>query len=109
MLKIKQMQEIQDLKLRGYSITEIVRFYESQGGKVPSLPTIRKYYNMEVVPKNPGINLAKDKAYDQEPFRSSIIEIARNLGNKDYCISSIHDVLMEKFIDSGEFDDLSMA
>ncbi len=103
MLKMNQMQEIQDFKLRGYSISEIVQFYETQGGKPPSLPTIRKYYNMDVIPKDPGINLVKDKAYDQEPFRSSIIEIARNLGNKDYCVSSIHDVLMEKFIGSGEF------
>ncbi len=42
MLKEKQMQEIQDLKLRGYSINEIVRYYEGQGQKPPSLPTIRK-------------------------------------------------------------------
>lgn len=61
---------------------------------------------MEAIPKNPGVNLARGKAYDQEPFRSSIIEIARNLGSKDYCVSSIHDVLIEKFIDSGEFTEL---
>ena len=41
MLKEKQMQEIQDLKLRGYSMNEIVRYYEEKGQKPPSLPTIR--------------------------------------------------------------------
>ncbi|WP_283410849.1 hypothetical protein [Anoxynatronum buryatiense] len=39
MLSKKYMQEIQDLKLRGYSINEITRYYEEQGRKMPSLPT----------------------------------------------------------------------
>ena len=67
MLKEKQMQEIQDLKLRGYSINEIIRYYEGQGRKKPSLPTIRKYYQMDAVPEFPNRNLIKDKVFDQEP------------------------------------------
>jgi len=78
MLKEKQMQEIQDLKLCGYSISEIVRYYEEQGWKPPSLPTIRKYYKMDAVPEVPNQNLIKDKNFDHEPYRSSIIEIIRN-------------------------------
>src|SRR6516162_3734183 len=98
MLKEKQMQEIQDLKLRGYSINEIVKYYEGQNQKPPSLPTIRKYYQMDAVPEVPNQNLVKDKAFDHEPYRSAIIEIIRNNNKSSYCVSSIHDVLIEKFI-----------
>lgn len=101
MLKEKQMQEIQDLKLRGYSINEIVRYYEGQGQKPPSLPTIRKYYQMNAVPEAPNQNLIKDKAFDHEPYRSSIIEILRNNNKINYCVSSIYDVLVERFIENG--------
>ena len=43
--------------------------------KPPSLPTIRKYFNMDVLPDTPGEKLQKDKAFDVEPFRSAIIEV----------------------------------
>lgn len=101
MLKEKQMQEIQDLKLRGYSINEIVRYYGEQGQKPPSLPTIRKYYQMNALPEAPNQNLIKDKAFDHEPYRSSIIEILRNNNKNNYCVSSIYDVLVERFIENG--------
>ena len=101
MLKKKQMQEIQDLKLRGYSINEIIKYYEEQGQKPPSLPTLRKYYQMDAVPETPNQNLAKDKAFDHEPYRSSIIEIIKNNHKGSYCTSSIYDVLIEKFVENG--------
>ena len=44
MLSKKSMQEIQDLKLRGYSQSEIVDYYIQRGEKPPSKPTIRKHY-----------------------------------------------------------------
>ncbi len=72
MLTIKQMQEIQDLKLRGYSINEIVNHFAEKGKKAPTLPTIRKYYNMSKVPENPNKKLIKDKVFDHKPFRSAI-------------------------------------
>lgn len=100
------MQEIQDLKLRGFSINEIVSHYEEQGKKAPSLPTIRKYYNMDAVPEVPNQNLIKDKVFDHEPFRSAIIEIVRNNNKKDYCVSSVYDVLVERFVESGNFETL---
>lgn len=103
MLTKKQMQEIQDLKLRGFSINEIVSYFEEQGKKAPSLPTIRKYYNMDVVPDVPNQNLMKDKAFDHEPFRSAVIEIVRNNSKKNYCVSSVYDVLIERFVESGNF------
>ncbi|MDD2555541.1 MAG: hypothetical protein PHX16_01440 [Syntrophaceticus sp.] len=80
MLKVKQMQETQDLKLRGYSKSEIVTYYESQGKKPPSRPTINKYYNMDSVPENPNQNLIKDKVFDHEPFRSAIISYGKTTG-----------------------------
>jgi transposase len=107
MLTKVMIQEIQDLKLRGYTKSDIVDYYKSQGMDPPSLPTIRKYYDMDVVPDDPGKNLEKDKAFDHEPFRSVIIEILRNnAGNSDLYISSVYDVLEEKFIDSGEYEKL---
>ena len=53
MLDKTQMQEIQDLKLRGYTKAEILQYYKEQGIKPPSRPTISKYYDMDVIPDNP--------------------------------------------------------
>jgi len=107
MLSKESMQEIQDLKLRGYSQSEIVDYYIQRGKKPPSRPTIRKYYEMNAVPQEPGFKLAKDKAFDQEPFRSMVIEILRNnAANSHMCISSVYDVLEEKFIENGHYESL---
>ena len=100
------MQEIQDLKLRGYTQSEIIDYYKDQGVKPPSRPTISKYFKMDVVPENPGDKLAKDKAFDNEPFRATIIATVEANSNKDFCISSVYDLLEEKFVDSGDFDKL---
>lgn len=106
MLSKKQMQEIQDLKLRGYTKSEIVTYYQEQGIKPPTRPTINKYYDMNVVPDNPGARLAKDKAFDQEPFRSTIITVIETQANQNCCISSVFDVLLEKFVENGAYDSL---
>lgn len=106
MLAKNQMQEIQDLKLRGYTQSEIIDYYKDQGVKPPSRPTISKYFKMDVVPENPGDKLAKDKAFDNEPFRATIIATVEANSNKDFCISSVYDLLEEKFVDSGDFDKL---
>ena len=106
MLAKTQMQEIQDLKLRGYTKSEILDYYREQGQKPPSRPTISKYYNMDVVPDNPGKNLSKNKAFDVSPFREAIITILEANSRKDYCISSVYDLLEEKFIENGEYDSL---
>ena len=89
MLDKKQMQEIQDLKLRGYTKSEILDYYEQQGVKPPSRPTISKYYDMDVVPDNPGAKLSKDKVFDVSPFREAIIAILEDNNRNDYCISTV--------------------
>ena len=44
MLTKTMMQKIQDLKLQGYAEREIAEQLAKAGEKVPSKPTIRKYY-----------------------------------------------------------------
>ena len=106
MLAKNQMQEIQDLKLQGFTQSQIIEYFKEQRRKPPSRPTVAKYFNMDVVPDNPGENLAKDKAFDTEPFRSTIIATLEVNSGKDFCISSVYDLLEEKFVDSGEYDKL---
>jgi hypothetical protein len=93
------MQEIQDFKLMGYSVNEIVRHYKKEGGVAPSLPTIRKYYRMDGVPAEPNRNLQKEKAFDCEPYRSAVIAMLVN--NDGCCASSVYDVLVEEHVESG--------
>ena len=78
MLNKHQMQEIQNLKILGYTKTDIQDYYRKLGGKVPSRPTISKYYDMDVVPDNPGERLIKEKAFDTEPFKEAILSILKN-------------------------------
>jgi hypothetical protein len=105
MLTKQMMQEIIDLKTRGYSVNEIAEHFAGKTGKAPSLPTIRKYYAMDVTPESPGVNLAKDKVFDVEPWKSAIIAILRNNPKKCYG-SSAYDVLEEHFIENGDYERL---
>ena len=43
MLTKTQMQQIQDLKLMGYTKTDIIRYYEARGEKPPSRPTVADF------------------------------------------------------------------
>jgi transposase len=99
------MQEIIDMKLKGFSINEIIEHYKGKTGKAPSRPTIRKYYNMDVIPENPGENLSKDKVFDAEPWKSYIITILKNNQGKCYS-SSVYDVLIERFIENDDYEQL---
>jgi len=105
MLTKQMMQEIIDLKMRGYSVNEIAEHFAGKTGKAPSLPTIRKYYAMDAAPGTPSKNLVKDKVFDAEPWKSAIIAILRNNPRKCYG-SSIYDVLCERFIENGKYDRL---
>jgi hypothetical protein len=105
MLTKQMTQEIIDLNARGYSVNEIAGHFAGKAGKVPSLPTIRKYYAMDVAPGNPGENLTKDKVFDVDPWKSAIIAILRNNPKKCYG-SSVYDVLCARFIENGEYERL---
>jgi hypothetical protein len=104
MLNKEMMQEILDMKAAGFTVGEIRARLAERGGQAPSLSTIRKYYNMGSAPDEPGANLAKPKAFDVEPFRSSIIQIVT--ANPKCQISSVHDVLVERFVEGGAYDGL---
>ena len=106
MLTKTKMQEIQDLKLQGYTKADIIRYYEAQGRKPPSRPTISKYYDMDVIPDDSGAKFAKPKTFDAEPFRSTIIRILEANSGKSFCMSSVYDVLEEKFIENGDYEKL---
>ena len=94
MLNKFMMQEIIDLKLQGYTVAGIRDYYEARGIKPPSMPTIRKYYGMDVLPDDPGEKLEKPKVLDEEPFRSEIIKVLENSrDNKSLWISSRYDLL----------------
>ena len=96
MLNTQMMQEIIDLKLQGYTPAGIRDYYEAQGIKPPSMPTIRKYFEMDVLPDNPGEKLEKPKVFDVEPFRSEIVKVLEsNRDNPKLCISSVYDFLEE--------------
>lgn len=99
------MEEILALKESGYSIQEVIAHFEAKGQRAPTKPTLRKYYKMEAMPEDPFAQYAKEKAFDQSPFREVIIEILRNCKDS-YCVSSVYDVLAEKFLDSGAYEKL---
>ena len=76
MLKKMIVQEIQDLKQGGYSLNEVRDHLRARMGKhAPSMPTIRKYYNMDGVPDDLHARTAKPHAFNVEPFRSDVLEI----------------------------------
>jgi len=102
MLRVNMIQEIQDLKALGLSLNEVMERLSARGTKAPSLPTVRKYYRMESIPDDFGASLKKDMVFDREPFKSSIIEILER--NPKCQISSVYDVLVERFVDSGQHD-----
>lgn len=103
MLTVKQMQLIQNLKLQGFTKSEIIAYYTSQGLKPPSRPTLQKYYDMDVLPADPGEKLAKDKAFDVSPFKETILDILKANAGRNFCMSSVYDVLCEKFIENGTY------
>jgi hypothetical protein len=105
MLSKQMIQEIIDMKMRGYSISEIIEYYEGKPGKTPSLPTIRKYYAMDVAPDNLSVNLVKDKVFDVEPWKSAIITILEQNPKKCYS-SSVYDVLTERFVENEGYEKL---
>ena len=105
MLGRTMIKEIIDMNLKGYSINEIIKYYKRTSGTVPSRPTIREYYSLDVVPEDFGANLSKNKVFDVEPWKSYIIAVLVNNAGKCYR-SSVYDVMIERFIESDEYEEL---
>ncbi|MGN0908850.1 MAG: hypothetical protein ACI4NA_04455 [Succinivibrio sp.] len=104
MIQDSMINEIQELKLAGYSLAEAYGELKKRHKKVPTLKTVRKYYNMDAVPEDTHAALRKHMAFGDEPFASEIVRIA---GQNPGCyMSSIYDVLVEIFVDSGRFEAL---
>lgn len=104
MLANNMIQEIQDMKANGFSLSEVIAHFAKRTSKGPSEPTIRKYYSLDTIPEDPRKCYRKEMAFEEEPYRSAIIEILTN--NPGCYISSVYDVLEERFVDNGTFDAL---
>ena len=76
MIQDKMIDEIQELKLAGFTLQEAYGELKARRTKVPTLKTVRK-----------------QMAFDCEPFASAIVEIV-NLNPGCY-MSSVYDVLVE--------------
>jgi len=102
MIQDDMIREIQELKLSGYTPKEAHEELKKRHTKVPTLKTVRKYYSMDCAPEDNHAKVRKPMAFDREPFRSEIIEIAER--NPDAYMSSIYDVLVEKFVEGDGYD-----
>ena len=104
MIQDDMIREIQELNLSGYTPKEAHEELKKRHTKVPTLKTVRKYYSMDCAPEDNHARVRKQMAFDREPFRSEIIEIAER--NPDAYMSSIYDVLVEKFVEGGDYEEL---
>ena len=104
MIQDDMIKEVQELKLAGYTPGEVHAELKSRHTKVPTLKTVRKYYNMDCVPDDNHAKVRKQMAFDCEPFASAIVEIVEL--NPDCYMSSVYDVLVEKFVENGDYEAL---
>ncbi|MBR3235742.1 MAG: hypothetical protein IKG11_09020 [Atopobiaceae bacterium] len=104
MIKDSMIEEIQELKLAGYTVGEAYDTLKTRHSKVPTLKTVRKYYNMDHVPEDNHAKVRKHAAFDVEPLASAIVEIVER--NPGCYMSSVYDVLVERFVESGEMEAL---
>lgn len=97
--RIIMKQKIQELKEMGLSKTEIIRRFIEENQIPPSWPTVAKYYDMDETESSQESPFAKERAFDIEPYRTTIIEILQR-NPKNLKISSIYDVLEEQYVDT---------
>ena len=99
MVSMKLNQLIHELKRRGYAEEEVIEYLNTHErkfeDKIPHPRTISKYYNMPEASVN--TNCAKPMAFDA--FEDVIIEVVKGLPD-NYCVSSIYDLLEEKYVDT---------
>lgn len=102
MIREEMIDEIQELKLSGYSFREALEELRRRHTKVPCEKTLRKYYNMDAPPQDSHARLRKEHAFDTEPFRSEVLHILAE--NPGCYMSSVYDVLVEKYVESGMYE-----
>lgn len=103
------VKTITELKKQGVAQRDIPNVLKSLNIKVPSVPTIRKYYNMDDAPT--AAQLAspyqKEKVFDDPRCKEIIIKTLEvNKSNKTFRISSLYDLLEEMLVDTGELESL---
>ncbi len=103
--RINVKQKIQELKELGLTKTAIIRQFIEENETPPSWPTVAKYYDMDGSESSDGSPFAKDRVYDTDPYRTEIITILQRNSSK-LKVSSIYDVLREKYVDTGIVDRL---
>lgn len=104
MMRDKMIDEIQELRLSGLTVQEVYDDLKRRHRRVPHIKTVRKYYDMDAAPEDNHAKVGKQMAFDVQPFRDAVVEIvARNPSCK---MSSVYDVLVERYVDSGEFERL---
>jgi len=104
MIQDMMIDEIQELKLAGYTVRETYDELKARHKKVPTLKTVRKYYKMDCAPEDNHSKVRKQMAFDVEPFKSAIVEIVER--NPGCYMSSVYDVLVERFVGQDGLDAL---
>ncbi|MFA7019289.1 MAG: hypothetical protein WC239_09930 [Sphaerochaetaceae bacterium] len=97
--RIIMKQKIQELKEMGLTKTEIIRQFSEDKEPPPSWPTVAKYYDMDDSESSSDSPFEKERVFDTELYRTVILEILHR-NNRKLRISSIYDVLREKFVDT---------
>lgn len=104
MIQDKMIEEIQELKLSGFTLDEVYDRLKAHRKKVPCKKTVRRYYDMDGAPADNHAKVRKEMAFDVEPFRTAVIDIVS--ANPKCKMSSVYDVLVEKYVDGGDYDRL---
>ena len=104
MIQDKMINEVQELKQSGFAFPDAYAELRRRHTKVPCEKTVRKYYNMDAAPAGNHAKVRKDMAFDVEPFRDAIIDIVTM--NPGCYMSSVYDVLVETFVESGRYEAL---
>ena len=99
------VRETQGLKDGGYALGEVIQHLRRRyGAKAPSIPTVRRYYDVDGVPEDLHARTAREKVSGRPPFRDAVVEILES--DPGCYMSSVYDALVERYADSGELDSL---
>lgn len=104
MIQDEMIDEMQELRLAGYAVGETYEELKTRHKKVPTIKTVRKHCRMGCAPDDNHAGVRKQMAFDAEPLKPAVVEIVER--NPECHMSSAYDVLVERFVESGECDAL---